>query len=401
MAATSEPTTLSQMSAIDPAPLADSKILVVDDLRSSRMLIGAILNSAGFGEVSYAADGVEALEMFAEVEPDILILDLVMPRLDGYGVCRKVREDFGGEVPILIQSGVQEAAQRARAFDVGASDVVTKPINAAELVSRVCLHLERQRLVLSLRRYQRRMEDELRTAEAMQLDLLRSDQEVDMIAGSRGVSIQSHYQASNRLGGDLWDIFPIDEDCFALFLVDFSGHGVTAAINAFRLHMLVDATVETRRSPADWLAHIGSNLYRILPVQHFATAFYGVYDRRTRRLEFATAASPEAVVLKANGGGEILPTDGMLLGCSDTATYETRSVELEPGDRILLYSDALVENFEQPEQSLTPQQLAEHARAVTDDAPRRGVCDRLIKRVFGDDAENVNDDLTLIYLEFQ
>jgi sigma-B regulation protein RsbU (phosphoserine phosphatase) len=398
MVSSPDPTMVAIENAIDPALLAGAKVLVVDDLRSSRMLIGSILSAAGFSN-AYASDGAEALQTFKSFEPDILILDLVMPGMDGYEVCREVRETLKSDIPILVQSGVQEAGQRARAFDVGASDMVTKPINAAEMLSRLRLHLERERLVSSLRGYQRMMEDELRTAEAMQIDLLPTVDQVTSIAGPRGVRIQSHYQPSNRLGGDLWDAFSIDDDRFGVYMVDFSGHGVTAAINAFRLHMLTEAATDVRERPAEWLAHISTHLYRILPVQHFATAVYGVYDRRTGQFEYATAAAPEPFVLRADGQVDVLDTAGLLLGCSDSATYETRSIQLNAGDQILFYSDAMVENFADPDSSLTPEQLAEHARTAMKDASLEGFCPRLIDAVFKGEADAVTDDLTLIFME--
>lgn len=144
-------------------------ILVVDDLKSSRLLIGSILNAAGFNNLIFASDGVEALELLEQTPVDMVILDIVMPRKDGISVCREVRERLGLTMPILIQTSLQDADHRATAFDAGASDIVSKPIHAHEIVSRTRLHLERRRMIDSLQRYRRRMQDELRAAEAMQV----------------------------------------------------------------------------------------------------------------------------------------------------------------------------------------------------------------------------------------
>lgn len=384
---------------VDLESLSGARILVVDDLKSSRMLIGSILSSAGFNNLDYAADGIEALEAIAAQQPDLLVLDLVMPRKDGYAVCREVRELYGEDLPILVQSGLQEVNQRVRAFDVGASDLVSKPVNAAELISRVRLHLERRRLIENLRRYQRRMEDELRTAEAMQFDLLRTGDEVVSIAGERGAAVQSHYQPSNRLGGDLWDIFPIDEHRFGVLMVDFSGHGVTAAINAFRLHMLIEELVEDRDKPEEWLGRLSRRLYRILPIQQFATGFYAVYDRSKHRLDFAAAGAPEPVLLRTDGSIEVLDSSGLLLGCSDAAGYEARSVDMKPGDRLVMYSDALTENFADPDESLSPEAIGEICRAIVADGAADNLCTHLISRVFDGQTVGFNDDLTIIAME--
>jgi sigma-B regulation protein RsbU (phosphoserine phosphatase) len=384
---------------VGPAPSDDARILVVDDLRSSRMLIGAVLAAAGFTNLDYAGDGVEALEKIRESKPDLLVLDIVMPRMDGFEVCRKVRHELGHDFPILVQSGIQDADERVRVFDEGATDLVSKPINAAELISRVRVHVEHRRLLASLRLYQSRMEGELRTAEAMQVSLMKTDEEVAAISEPRGAKISSHYQPSNKLGGDLWQIFPIDEDCFGLLMVDLSGHGVTAAINAFRLHMLIESLLDERRSPAKWLATLAERLYQLLPVEHFATGFYGVYDRRTRTMEYASGAAPTALILRNDGRNEELDPSGMLMGVSDDVEYEARRVVFEPGDRIFLYSDALTEDFKNVENSLSEEAVAQIARRALLDGGLDGFPGRVKAQVFASPEDEMRDDITLILME--
>ena len=307
------------MPSVEPTPatddgrrLEDARILIVDDLRSSRMLIGSVLQAAGFTNLDYAEDGVAAIEAFKANEPDIMLLDIVMPRMDGFEVCSYLRKEMKSEIPVLIQSGVQEGEQRVRAFEVGASDLVSKPINAGEMVSRLKLHLERRRLVRRLQRYQQRMEAELQAAEAMQQSLLCDVSELDEITVSRKARMEAFYQASHKLGGDLWSAFAIDEHRFGVLMVDLSGHGVTAAINAFRLHMLIEAQEKGRKDPAKWLAKLSSDLYEMLPVEHFATGFYGVFDARTQVMTFAAAGTPTPVMIfEAVPGREDPPTLAM------------------------------------------------------------------------------------------
>jgi len=377
----------------------DSRILVVDDLRSSRMLIGAVLAAAGFTHIDYASDGVEAMAKIRESRPDLLVLDIMMPNMDGFEVCRRVRNDLGLDIPILVQSGIQEAEERVRVFDEGATDLVSKPINAAELISRVRVHVEHRRLLLNLRQYQNRMEEELRTAEAMQISLLKTDEEALAITEPRGAKLVSHYQPSNKLGGDLWQIFPIDEDRFGLLEVDLSGHGVTAAINAFRLHMLIESLTENRGDPAKWLGDLASNLYKLLPVEHFATAFYAVYDKRTQILEFASGAAPAPIVLRQDGGHEALDASGMLLGCADDTVYESRRVQLNEGDRVLLYSDALVEDFKDMDKSLSEDDVADISKKILAGRDITDFPARIIEKVFVDPSEIMRDDLTIILME--
>lgn len=384
---------------MDSIVTEDARILIVDDLHSSRMLIGSVLSAAGYNDLHYAADGIEAMAAIGELSPDLVVLDLIMPNKDGYAVCREVREDHRLNVPIIVQSGLQEADQRLRVFDDGATDIITKPINAKELLSRVKLHLERRRLIDSLETYHRRMQDELGMAESMQLELLPTSESVDRIVRERACRLQSYYKASNSLGGDLWQIFPVDEDRFSLFMLDLSGHGVSAAINAFRVHMIASEQVECRDDPSAWLEALNRRLCDILHVGHFATAFYGVFDRTASRMDYAASAAPQPVLVRGDGQVDVLESAGLLLGCSSVATYERRSVTLDPGDSLFLYSDALVEDFNDPLACLEPGDVADLVRELLEKGGSEHFMDRILSTRFGARTDDLSDDLTLLLLQ--
>ena len=371
-----------------------ARILVVDDQPSSRVLIGSLLKAAGYSCLAYAEDGMAALEWLAGNEADMLILDIRMPRMDGFEVCRAVRGRLGRDMPVLIQTGIQEADCRVEAFEAGASDIVSKPVNAGELVSRVRLHLERRRMIARLQRYQDRMEDELRAAQSMQLDLLPDAGDIDAIVRPRGASLTAFYRASHMLGGDLWQVFPVDETRFGVFMVDLSGHGVSAAINAFRVHMIAGSLSAERRDPAQWLAALNRRLVPILPVEHFATAFYAVIDPAAGRLHYAAAGAPPPLLLHEDGGWETLDGGGLILGCLADAAYQTYAIDLSPSDRLFAYSDALCEDFEQPDRSLGAGEIAEAVLAEA--GCGEAFAERLLARLFGRADTDFRDDLTFL-----
>lgn len=375
------------------------RILIVDDLNSSRVLIESILRSAGFTQLVTAADGVEAIEAIREETPDMLVLDIVMPRMDGFEVCRHVREALGLDIPILVQTGVQEGDFKVRAFDSGASDLVSKPINAGELVSRVKLHLERRRMIGRLQTYQRRMEEDLGVAQAMQHSLLMSDAEVATIVGPRGCDMQTRYQASNTLGGDLWQIFPVDETRFGLFMVDLSGHGVTAAINAFRVHMLAAEQIEERRDPSAWMERLNESLVRILPVEHFATGFYALIDPALGCLDYVSAGAPPPLLVNAHGKVRWLDQHGTLLGCRSGVGFEATRETLRKGDRLFVYSDALYEDFETPQNTLSAEKLARGLVSAL--GVKSDFSSALMQSLFGTPDRRFRDDLTWLLVEMK
>ena len=377
--------------------LEDARILVVDDLRSSRMMITAILKSAGFTTIEEAEDGDLALKKIQSWEPDIVILDIVMPNVDGYEVCQRVRNELNLAVPILVQSSLSQPDEKVRAFSEGASDIVSKPVDAGEMVSRVCLHLERDRLVKQLQRYQTRMETELKTAEQMQLALLKTGEEAQSIAEPYGLDIESFYQASNQLGGDLWDVFEVDENRLGLILVDLSGHGVSSAINAFRVHLLLRQLKDLAGEPAAFMAALNDKLSEILPVQQFATVFYCVWDRTNQTLRMSSAGAPYPVVLSSGGAARQLQVGGQIAGCKPGVVFEEQSVDLGPGDGIFLYSDALYEDFDAPENSLDAAQVTALGEKGAAAQPGNRL-PTIMQAAFPDQSKSFRDDLTLLFV---
>ncbi|MBT6432676.1 MAG: response regulator [Deltaproteobacteria bacterium] len=149
------------------------KILVVEDSASSRDNIEKILRDAGYQNLEFACDGVEAIEKVSRNEPDLMILDIVMPRLDGFKVCNWIRSQPNLQsLPILVQTALNEPEQRVSVFTVGATDMVSKPVNAAELLARVKIHLENMLLLSNLQSFHERVESELTMARDMQSAIL-------------------------------------------------------------------------------------------------------------------------------------------------------------------------------------------------------------------------------------
>ena len=150
----------------------DGRILVVDDSSLSRDILGACLRGAGYHDLSFAGDGRQALEAIEAQAPDLIVLDLEMPVMDGFELCHHLRQmEVGKNLPVLIQSGRDSPDDLVRAFDCGASDMVLKPIKKFELLARVRVHLEKGLILRQLMEYRERVALELKTARDMQAAL--------------------------------------------------------------------------------------------------------------------------------------------------------------------------------------------------------------------------------------
>ncbi len=165
-------------------PNQENKILVVDDEVSNREIISQFLKMEGF-QVITAMDGIEALEKLYNESPDLVLLDLILPKLDGYEVCRRIKSNSETVfLPVVMITALKGAEERIKGVQVGADDFLTKPFNYLELVTRVKSLLRVKQLSDQLKNYNRRLERtvaartaQLRTAldELRELDRLKSE----------------------------------------------------------------------------------------------------------------------------------------------------------------------------------------------------------------------------------
>ena len=322
-----------------------ARVLIVDDTEFNRVIIHDILLSAGFHNIQAVASGDEALAACKKFAPDVFILDLMMPDMDGFELCRRIRAlPVFSETPIIIQTAMSEADQQLQVFQLGANDLMTKPINPVELVSRVKLHLEHYFANKALVHSQERLNEELRLAREMQMGLFPSDDTLKNLTDSHALVVNHFVQPSSEIGGDLWGISPIDDHRVAVYMFDIAGHGVGAAINAFRIHSLLNLHTLRVNSPALFLDKLNKRLCNLFQPGQYATIFLGVLDTTTNVLTFAAAASPQPLIMQRDGKSIWLNNEGYPLGVISTADFPEQAVKLFPGETLFLYSDALIES---------------------------------------------------------
>lgn len=380
------------------AGLADAPILIVDDAPVNCELVSSFLQIAGFRNIRTAGDGVAALEAIKTRPPDVVVTDLAMPRMDGFELCRALRaRPEHADTPIIVQTGLDDPRQRARVFALGATDLVMKPVNRFELTARVVNHTARAALIRDLSAFRTRLQADLAIAREMQLRALPSD---DVIASYRdgGLEIAHYYESSDELGGDFWGLRRSAEGLCGVFIFDFSGHGVTAALNTFRAQALIDETWPLIDEPDQFLKALNSTLSRLLDVGQFATMLAGVVDRSRGVFRYASAGAPSPMLMGTDGVARLLPSDGLPLGVTADAEHEARETPFVVGDTIGLYSDAFTEA-----PMLEGGHLGEDAfRADLETALRRPTCVEAVSTLF--DARKTrgvapfDDDATLVCL---
>lgn len=379
---------------------ASARILIVDDSAMLRTIIASHLRRAGATNLVFAHDGIEALRQCEEETPDLVITDLAMPNMNGFDLCRRLRADpRTADVPILIQTGTEFKEDRAASFAAGASDLIAKPIEGAELTARVRVHLDRRALIKSLTEYQRKMAEELALARSMQESLLPGRGDIDHLEQRFPLQLTSTYEPSLDLGGDVWGITPLSDSRLRIFTADFTGHGVGSALNTFRLHSFITSGAADAEDPADWLQQLNEFLCTTLQVGQFATMFAAVIDFAANEMRYACASTPPPLLRTTQDGAfRLIDGTGFPIGVTRLARFETCRVPFPPGTSLVLYSDALIETPDPVEALFTPQGLCELLDVHHPRGDAKTAHDALLSRLKCEACAPLADDLTLVAL---
>ncbi|MFO8006417.1 MAG: PP2C family protein-serine/threonine phosphatase [Candidatus Brocadiia bacterium] len=186
---------------------------------------------------------------------------------------------------------------------------------------------------------QRSLDYELKMAREVQMRLVPSG---PMCIGR--VCFDFLYRPSGEIGGDMFDVTPLDDGRVAMALADASGHGVGAGLVAVMVRMICRSYGLDRGDPAAMLAAINEELEQIVPPGQFATAFYAVCDWEARELAYAAAGHPMPLLLRSDGDAvERLGEAGLPLGSLKDVGYDGQSIEFAPGDKMLLFTDGLLD----------------------------------------------------------
>jgi sigma-B regulation protein RsbU (phosphoserine phosphatase) len=329
---------------------AGSHLLVVDDDEANRDMLRRRLERYGY-KVTTAAGGQEALQELRARPFDLLLLDLIMPGLDGYEVLQQIKHDAElRHMPVLMISALDEMDSVIRCIEVGAEDYLPKPFNPTLLKARLeaCLEKKRlrdqeQQIYRALVESQERLAAELGEAAEYVRSLLPGPLKGEIEADWRFVP-------SMELGGDAFGYHWLDDQHLAMFVLDVCGHGVGAALlsisvmNVLRSQALPEADF---RDPARVLA----GLNEAFPMENqnnmYFTLWYGVYHRSTRTFSYASGGHPPAVLVERSPGGPprvtCLSTPGLAVGCMPGVAYRSAQCSVPPGSRLFVFSDGAYE----------------------------------------------------------
>jgi sigma-B regulation protein RsbU (phosphoserine phosphatase) len=400
------------LQSVDAAASPD-KVLIVDDVAVNLKVLRAILRKAGH-EVIEASSGPDALRFVAESAPDLVLLDVMMPGMDGYEVCRRLKADPAtAAIPIVFVSALGEVTDRIKGLDVGAEDYLSKPFDNGEVVARVKAQLRLRRLTRALEGLnrdlvgkQQRLEEDLRAAAEIQRALLPRP-------GVRvpGVRIAWRFEPCATIGGDIFNVLRLDDRHVALYVVDVSGHGVPPALLTVSVSQaLAPSSGGTIRTSGDGCPRVAGPaevldlLEAEYPIERFGMFFtisYLLLDLQSGRLRYSSAGHPPPLLVRPEGDLAVLEEGGPIIGLGAGLSFDEGSVTLSPGDRVVLYTDGVVEHMD-PARVVFGDDRFRALLAARAGGSLEGVCDEIKAAL---DAHGAGaaplDDVSLLALEYE
>jgi sigma-B regulation protein RsbU (phosphoserine phosphatase) len=405
-------------------------LLVVEDNEINRTALCRLLERKGFA-VTVAQDGRQALELLRGGRFDLVLLDVMMAGVNGLDVLQALRaQHAAAEMPVIMTTAQDQSEDIVRALNLGATDYVIKPLDFPVLLARIRTQLSLKRAVERVRRLEGNLAQRNAELEAVNTRLTAANglMKLDLEAAARvqeaflpqesprfpGVRFAWLFKPCEQLAGDMLNVFALDESHVALYVLDVSGHGVAAALLSVTLNRLLSPfpprssllVQPLEGSPGRRLVpprEIAGHLNQRFPwhpaTEQFFTLLYGILSLDTGELRYISAGHPGPVHVPRGAGAAFLPEmPGLPIGVGE-AGYREHSVLLQPGDRLYVFSDGLIEATNPDRQPFGKNQLQdalEGARSVPLQDGLSRIWDEL-ERWCGD--SRVRDDVSILALE--
>ncbi|MCX5797424.1 MAG: SpoIIE family protein phosphatase [Elusimicrobia bacterium] len=378
-------------------------VLLIDD----QPIVGEAVRRMLAGEKDirfhYCSDPTKAIEAAAAISPTVILQDLVMPQMDGLLLVKVLRANPAtSEIPLIVLSSKEEPRIKAEAFGLGANDYLVKLPDKLEVIARIRHHsqgyinlLQRNEAFRALAASQKIMADDLARAAEYVKSLLPAPLQEPL-------RTSWIYVPSMELGGDAFGYHWLDQEHFALYLLDVCGHGVGAALLSVSVMNILRAQalpgVDFKR-PEQVMAALNDAFQMERQNNMFFTIWYGIYSLADQKLVCASGGHPPAVLVGPDLSVATLEAKGTVIGGWPKASYDCVSADIKPGSRLYVFSDGIYE-VEQPDGKFW--QMEDFVKLLAAaPAPGEAGTDRILKHVRRLRGKDVfDDDISLVEVAF-
>jgi sigma-B regulation protein RsbU (phosphoserine phosphatase) len=403
-------------------------ILVVDDNAENRDVLSKRLHRHGY-QVMLAADGPSALQLIAEMKCDLVLLDVMMPGMNGLEVLQKIREtQLPTKLPVIMATARGQSEDVVEALKLGANDYVIKPLDFVVLLARVQTQLMLKKSVEEVLALQLRLSEKNQELEAANGRLTVTNDRIcrDLRAAARvqeaflpnsyrrtpSLDFAWVFEPCEQLAGDFLNICPLDEDHVAFYVLDVSGHGVAASL----LAMAAARALSSAQDPDSLLMRPSADTGRLEPTppaqvaerlnqkfawdantEQFLTIFYAVINAKSRVLTYTSAGHPGAILVSPREPAVILDKGGLPISLG--SDYKEYSVVLKPSERLYLYSDGVTEAMNSVRELFGQERLINSLEKLAN-VPLPASISRIMQEIhLWRGGATIGDDVSLLALE--
>jgi serine phosphatase RsbU (regulator of sigma subunit) len=388
--------------------MTNPTILLVDDEPLNLDYLEQELAEAHY-ETRTAANGREALDRVCAEPPDLVLLDIMMPVMDGFEVLSRMKGDPGTrDIPVIVISADNNLQSVVRGIELGAEDYLPKPFEPALLQARISTSLEKKRLRDLEQLYLKGLERELEIGREIQQGFLPSG-----LPNVDGWEIATHFKAAREVAGDFYDAFLLGDANLVCVVGDVCGKGVGAALFMGLFRSLIRATATTAVfagmneerpfAPADRLQHVLSFTNHYVAETHsdagmFAAVFLGMIDLRNGTLTYINAGNEPPLVLGRGGDVKELAGTGPVVGVLPEAEFSAKEIPLEANDVLLAFTDGIPDALNAEDVSFGNERLLRILKGV-DTCPRKLLSriEQELHQFMG--AANPFDDVTMLAIK--
>ena len=322
----------------------NTKILVADDSRTLRMLLEQILAAENFQVIS-ACDGVQAMELFQKEQPELVVLDIMMPYMDGIEVAQRIRKSkLEGYVPIIFVTGMSDEDNLKRCVDVGGDDFIVKPFNPVMLAAKVN----------SLLRFKNLYLEQMQQKKKLQAFQLLADQEQEVAATLYENLLHADFQEASNLryllspaalfNGDILLTAKSPGNQFYCLLGDFTGHGLSASIGAGPTAEIFYGMTRKGFGAIEILNEINRKMHKFLPVNMFLAVTMVSLNPESRTMSLISCGLPDHYLLnRATSDVRVIESHNLPLGITDSFELQAQHFEVTGDDFLYLFTDGVIE----------------------------------------------------------
>ena len=364
-------------------------ILIVDDNPANVEIFQMRLLANDY-DIITATDGEMGLTIAREKHPDLILLDIMMPKMDGLEVCRRLKGDPSLPfMPIILVTAKSESKDVVAGLEAGGDEYLTKPVDHAALVARVKSMLRIKLLHDTVLEQSTQLKKQLKTATKIQSLFWPEIPKIEAGGHIWAVSVPATY-----VGGDLYDVIPLPDESLLAYVADVSDKGVPAALIMAALSTKIRSESRTQSEIDELLASINNSLYNLISEEGFFASIVLVkYWPASGKMQLALGGHLQPLWIVEKGIGNMPQLNGISLGIMPNAHFEKKEITLSPGESVFLFTDGVIEAENEDKELFGNDRLVRYIKNQKGSPIGKELLDE-IRRWRGN--ANVNDDLTLL-----